>query len=304
MELLARLEARQADRLDEFVGLERRLAIAEEEIVDRDLARAVLRAQTRSIASSANRHGKVSPIGEAVPRLPPKVPRLRIWREPSRRIMAAKDGNARSIARQRLGISGGGAELDGIGAVDDALQFGHEGGRNDQRQALAVLADAQAEIGAAGQQRRVGIGGARLGQCGERARRQESLIALGVSLGRRQRRQRRRRRRRGRGQPVGRAAGRALDRVDDRPIAGATAEIAGQRLVDRLHRSRARRPCRNAVMAMMKPGVQKPHCVPSVSTIACCTGCSGPSGAASPSTVTSAAPSSWGTIIRQLLTAS
>jgi hypothetical protein len=45
-----------------------------------------------SVVSSAIRQGGVSPMGEALPMLPPKVPTLRIWREPIRWIRTAKDG--------------------------------------------------------------------------------------------------------------------------------------------------------------------------------------------------------------------
>ena len=51
------------------------------------------------------------------------------------------------------------------------------------------------------------------------------------------------------------------------------------------------------------PGVQNPHWLASASTIARWRGWSRPF-AASPSTVRSALPASWGTVIRQLLTAS
>ena len=53
---------------------------------------------------------------------------------------------------------------------------------------------------------------------------------------------------------------------------------------------------------MTKPGVQKPHCEAWVSTIACCTGCSVPSGPASDSTVTTWQPSSEPTKRMQALT--
>ena len=41
------------------------------------------------------------------------------------------------------------------------------------------------------------------------------------------------------------------------------------------------------------PGVQKPHCRPCSLRNACCTGCSSPSGPASPSAVTTSCPSAW-----------
>jgi hypothetical protein len=62
-------------------------------------------------------------------------------------------------------------------------------------------------------------------------------------------------------------------------------------------------PWWKANIAMTNPGVQKPHWVASVSIIACCTGCSVPSGAARPSTVSTAQLSICGSIIRQEFTA-
>ncbi len=53
--------------------------------------------------------------------------------------------------------------------------------------------------------------------------------------------------------------------------------------------SAASPPCWKANIAITKPGVQKPHCVASASISACCTGCSAPSAAARPSTVSTRA---------------
>ena len=70
-----------------------------------------------------------------------------------------------------------------------------------------------------------------------------------------------------------------LRRAHDRRVAGAAAEIAGERVVDRRLVRQRRRPSRvSANIDMTKPGVQKPHCEPWQSTIACCTGCRLPSG--------------------------
>ena len=52
-------------------------------------------------ASSINSGGSESPAGEAVPRLPPSVPRLRIWGEPTVREAAASAGRAGATARRR-----------------------------------------------------------------------------------------------------------------------------------------------------------------------------------------------------------
>ena len=47
-----------------------------------------------TFASSASRHGALSPMGEAVTMLPPIVARLRIWREPNTRSMAPNAENS------------------------------------------------------------------------------------------------------------------------------------------------------------------------------------------------------------------
>src|SRR5205814_801769 len=44
-------------------------------------------------ASDASSGGRASPAGEAVPRLPPTVPRLRIWGEPTVRDAMARPGS-------------------------------------------------------------------------------------------------------------------------------------------------------------------------------------------------------------------
>ncbi len=60
---------------------------------------------------------------------------------------------------------------------------------------------------------------------------------------------------------------------------------------------------RPATMDMTKPGVQKPHCEPCWSTMACCTGCRLPSGARMSSMVRICAPSSMDTNWMHALTA-
>ena len=45
-----------------------------------------------NVASSAIRHGNVSPMGDAVPIFPPMVPTFLICREPIRVIKVAKEG--------------------------------------------------------------------------------------------------------------------------------------------------------------------------------------------------------------------
>ena len=90
---------------------------------------------------------------------------------------------------------------------------------------------------------------------------------------------------RGRGAPVMRhpapcaVAGRAADRADGArgsAVAGAAAQVAGERLADlRVGRARGSRASRSWT-ATTRPGVQKPHCTAPASTNACCTACSAP----------------------------
>jgi hypothetical protein len=48
---------------------------------------------TSTSAAEAYKGGRPSPAGEAVPRLPPTVPRLRIWGEPTVREAIARPGS-------------------------------------------------------------------------------------------------------------------------------------------------------------------------------------------------------------------
>ena len=57
-------------------------------------ARSPVAEANTTFASSASRHGALSPIGEAVTMLPPIVARLRIWREPNTRSMSPSIGNS------------------------------------------------------------------------------------------------------------------------------------------------------------------------------------------------------------------
>ena len=94
--------------------------------------------------------------------------------------------------------------------------------------------------------------------------------------------------------------------IDDRPVAGAAAQIAGKRGVDFLARRQAGVGgwfWYSAHIDMTKPGVQNPHCEPWQSTSACWTGCNAPSAARRSSTVISALPSSVGRNWMHALTA-
>ena len=74
---------------DDLVRRQRGLAVAEQEILDASVQRSPRTEAMRSEAPRASSGGSASPIGEAVPRLPPIEPSARICREPSRVIMAA-----------------------------------------------------------------------------------------------------------------------------------------------------------------------------------------------------------------------
>ena len=62
--------------------------------------------------------------------------------------------------------------------------------------------------------------------------------------------------------------------VEDLLVAGAAAQVAGQRLADLRVARRAARARSRSWPATIRPGVQKPHCTAPASTNACCTGCS------------------------------
>ena len=109
-------------------------------------------------ASSASSTGGPSPIGDAVMRLPPSVARLRISRD---------ENSGRSCAEQRhgglgrrvqvlldLGQRQAGAEHDRVGRHREGAQLGQRRERDDHRMAIALLRDADHDVGAAGDQRR------------------------------------------------------------------------------------------------------------------------------------------------------
>ena len=87
-------EGRDADGDDQLVGVQRVALGAEQELRERQRAacRGSLASSTR--ASSTSSGGSASPAGEAVPRLPPIVPRLRICGEPTVREPRREAGSA------------------------------------------------------------------------------------------------------------------------------------------------------------------------------------------------------------------
>ena len=90
------------------------------------------------------------------------------------------------------------------------------------------------------------------------------------------------------------------DRLDDLRVAGAAAEVPGDRLADRSPRSAPVPEARKARAAISIPGVQIPHCAAPASRKAACSPSSDPEPAASPSTVRTSRPSTWQTGTRQL----
>ena len=91
LEILSQTEAsrpatglRQDEALDDLVRRQRGLAVAEEEILQRQLARAARRDERQPSSPSAISTGGMSPIGEPLAILPPIVPMVRTCREPSR----------------------------------------------------------------------------------------------------------------------------------------------------------------------------------------------------------------------------
>ena len=91
------------------------------------------------------------------------------------------------------------------------------------------------------------------------------------------------------------------DRVDDRLVAGAAAEVAGEEVGDLARGSACRLASSRSVAAIRMPGVQKPHWSAWCSRKAACSGVSSPS--PRPSTVRESPPSAWTASIRQERTA-
>ncbi len=135
--------------------------------------------------------------------------------------------------------------------LGDALEFADRADVDQQRQLAQLLVDPQADVGRAGQQPRLRLRGVGGGQRLDAARRKPALgraagrVACAVVQRRvgSQRAQRGGQRRAG--QPARRQREHALAGVEDRPVAGAAAEVAGQRVGELL----ARRP--RAVRAVL-----------------------------------------------------
>ena len=182
------------------------------------------------------------------------------------------------------------------------LQLGDVADVEQGRQRAEHLVDPQADVGRAGEDARLADAASRSArEFGERARRDEA----GAARHRRQPKARvaaqrwRARSRTGAGierRPTAartcarRRRGSAGSRCSGRGCRRARRRAAGASAACRARRGAGRR----AHSDITKPGVQKPHCEPWHSTIACCTGCSAPPSPCRSSTVKSALPSSVG----------
>ncbi len=133
-----------------------------------------------------------------------------------------------------VGERGGGADFQVAGGLLDALELGHMADVDHHRQGLVELGDFQGQVGTAGQQPRLGVRAVQVGQVGDGQRHQAAFVAavqlaslgwrdgleaadclrlLGIELV---------------------AAGLAatlLGSIEDRPVAGAAAQVAGQGLL-------------------------------------------------------------------------
>ena len=97
---------------DQLVRLQRVALHAGVEVGDRDPARCRVRDSTSTTASAASSGGCASPAGEAAPRLPPTVPRLRICGDPTVRAAIASPGSRSPSSAIDPGVGHPGAEPD------------------------------------------------------------------------------------------------------------------------------------------------------------------------------------------------
>ena len=206
----------------------------------------------------------MSPAGEALTTLPPIVPRFWIWAAPivaahrpapaacSRAAVRAADLRVR---RQRADRQHAVADADAAQLVEPP-EVEHALGRRAD-----LAGDLDHQVRAAGDRP-------------EGVRRRSSREASRRVRGERRRLDGHRRR----SDAPARPCGRDRDRLDDLGVAGAAAEVAGDRLADASSsaRRRLRRGTRGAAMSM--PGVQMPHCAPPASRNACWSGSSSPGG--------------------------
>lgn len=130
-----------------------------------------------------------------------------------------------------VGERGGGTYFQVAGGLFDALEFGHVADVDHYRQGLVELGDLQGQVGTAGQQPRLGVRAVQVGQVGHGQRHQAAFVAavqlaglgwcnrleaadglrlLGIEL------------------VAARLAAALLGGFENRPVAGAAAQVAGQ----------------------------------------------------------------------------
>ena len=90
---------------------------------------------TSTTASTATSGGSASPAGEAVARLPPTVPRLRICGEPTVRAAVREARQLAGELRDQPRVRHAGAEPDGAVAALPVEQLGHAGQVDHPRRA-------------------------------------------------------------------------------------------------------------------------------------------------------------------------
>ena len=108
-------------------------------------------------ASSTSSGGSASPAGEAVPRLPPIVPRLRICGEPTVRDASASAGSSSATrAAHRLGVGEPRAEDERAVLAREPAQLGDLVEVDQRRRPRAVEVELDEDVGAALDEARVG----------------------------------------------------------------------------------------------------------------------------------------------------
>ena len=187
---------RNAHARDDLARAQIRLAIALEEILERDFPFAVRSRQHQACAQRDQRRRPVADrrgVGDvAADRR--GIPDLH--RRETQQQLAQ-----RRIERHKVGHAGGpadaGADLQVRRTAADAFEFGDLAEIDDAGERAMLLGHPQAEIGAAGEQRRIGIALHHLHQLDQAVRREERLAAgdIGKAARPRERRQGARQRR-------------------------------------------------------------------------------------------------------------
>ena len=243
---------RDANALDELARSERRLLIGEIEAVERNFACVLALAQHERCAHHDQRRHRIADrraVGDvAAERAGIADRRRRETPVELRELRMARDQRFVGI-----GEIGRGADLEAGLGFADFLQFGDVAGIDDRRQILVLLGDPEPDVGAARQQPRIGVLFAQRSEVLQRHGSVERRLAMPhderVAPG-------------DRAQPldhfalalrnlaIGARRERAIHpvlvpvfavaavlvhlhaRVDDRPVARAAAQIAGQRVAD------------------------------------------------------------------------